>query len=247
MLSGELTYNTFASVYEQYTIIVGKVAEADETAAFLERFCRGRSALELGIGNGRVAVPLTERGVTVEGIDNSDNMLKILANRTDRIKAWKGNIADFNSVQRYRLVYCVYNAFMVLVTREEQIACLRSAAEALDEEGVLVIEVRVPAFDGFVSGQKTTTMFVDHENTFVHAEIHDPTTQNLIQTFLWFSGTSVRRIPERLRYVYHQELDTMAECVGLELLERWGDWKRGAFTDSSKRHVSVYRRTRLKC
>ncbi|TIP38972.1 MAG: class I SAM-dependent methyltransferase [Mesorhizobium sp.] len=247
MLSGEFSYNTFASVYERYTTMVGRVAEADETAAFLERFCKGRSALELGIGNGRVAVPLTERGVTVEGIDASDNMLKLLATRTNLIKAWKGNIADFNSEQRYRVVFCVYNTFMVLATREEQIACLRSAAEALDEEGVMVIEVRVPDFDGFVGGQKTTTMFVDHENTFVNAEIHDPITQNLTQTLLWFNGASVRRIPERLRYVYHQELDTMAECVGLELSERWGDWKRGAFTDASKRHVSVYRRTRLKC
>ncbi|PBB95701.1 SAM-dependent methyltransferase [Mesorhizobium sp. WSM3862] len=246
-MSAELSYNTFAPVYERYTAMVGKIAEAQETAAFLEQFCNGRSALELGIGNGRVAVPLTGRGVTVEGIDTSDNMLKLLAKRTSLIKAWKGNIADFNLGQRYRLVYCVYNSFMVLATREEQIACLRSAAGALDEDGVLVIEVRVPDFEGFVGGQKTTTMLVDSENTFVNAEIHDPITQNLTQTLLWFTGTSVRRIPERLRYVYHQELDTMAECVGLELAERWGDWKRGAFTSASKRHVSVYRRTRLKC
>ncbi|WP_032809022.1 class I SAM-dependent methyltransferase [Mesorhizobium sp. WSM1293] len=246
MLSGEFAYDRFASVYDKYTDMVGKVSESEETSAFLARLCRGGNALELGIGSGRVAVPLTERGVTVEGIDNSENMLKLLADRTDLIKAWKGNIAGFSSEQCYRLVYCIYNTFMVLVTREEQIACLQSAADALDEEGVLVVELRVPAFDGFVNGQKTTTMFVDHENTFLNAEIHDPITQNLIQTFLWFSGTSVRRLPERLRYVYHQELDTMAEHVGLKLSERWGDWKRGAFTDASKRHVSVYRRNRLK-
>ncbi|MER8486319.1 class I SAM-dependent methyltransferase [Mesorhizobium sp. M1322] len=245
MLSGEFSYDEFAPVYEKYTGMIGRIAEADETAAFLERFCGGRSALELGIGNGRVAVPLSERGVKVEGIDNSDNMLKLLAKRSDLIKAWKGNIAAFSSEQHYHLLYCVYNTFMVLATREEQIACLRSAAEALDAEGIVVIEVRVPDFDGFVRGQRTTTVFVDHENTFLNAEIHEPLNQNLLQTFLWFSGTSVRRIPERLRYVYHQELDTMAECVGLELVERWEDWKRGAFTNESKRHISVYRRTRL--
>ncbi|MFC0810278.1 class I SAM-dependent DNA methyltransferase [Ensifer sp. P24N7] len=234
-----------ASVYEKYTRMIGKVAEADETAAFLERFSSGRSALELGIGNGRVAVPLSERGVKVEGIDISDSMLKLLAKRTGLIKAWKGNIADFSSEQRYDLVYCVFGTFTLLFRREEQIACLRSAAEALNEEGVLVIEVRVPALDGFVRGQKTTTTLVDHENTFINATVHDPLNQNLTSTLLWFSGTSVRRLPERVRYVYHQELDTMAECVGLELAERWGDWARGAFTDVSKRHISVYRRTRL--
>ncbi|TIO11728.1 MAG: class I SAM-dependent methyltransferase [Mesorhizobium sp.] len=234
-----------ASIYEQFTRLTGKIAEADETATFLERFSSGRSALELGIGNGRVAVPLSERGVKVEGIDNSDNMLKLLAKRADLIKAWKGDISDFSSEQRYDLVYCIYGTFMLLFTREEQIACLRSAKAALSEKGFLVIELRVPALDGFVSGHKITTTLVDHENTFLRAEVHDPLNQNLVSTLLWFSGTSVRRLPQRIRYVYHQELDTMAQCVGLELAERWGDWTTGAFTDVSKRHISVYRPTSL--
>ncbi|RWP68823.1 class I SAM-dependent methyltransferase [Mesorhizobium sp.] len=234
-----------AYTYEKFTSLLGKVAEADETAALLEQLSRGGGALELGIGNGRVAVPLSERGVRVEGIDNSDSMLKLLAKRTDVIKAWKGDISDFSSEQRYDLVYCVYGTFTLLSTREEQIACLRSAAEALTEKGVVVIEVRVPPLDGFVGGQKTTTVYVDHENTFVNAVLHDPVNQNLTSTILWFSGTSVRRLPQRVRYVYHQELDTMAECVGLELAERWGDWARGAFTNESKGHISVYRRTSL--
>ncbi|MER9032757.1 class I SAM-dependent methyltransferase [Mesorhizobium sp. M0674] len=234
-----------ASTYEQFTTLLGKVAEADETATFLERLCRGGCALELGIGNGRVAVPLSERGVKVEGIDSSDSMLKLLAKRTDLIRAWKGDIADFSSEQRYDLVYCVYGTFTLLSRREEQIACLRSAAEALKENGVVVIEVRRPSLDGFVSGQKTTTTFVDHENTFVNAVLHDPINQHLISTILWFSGTSVRRLPQRVRYVYHQELDTMAECVGLGLAERWGDWASGAFTNDSKGHISVYRRKTL--
>ncbi|MER8615127.1 class I SAM-dependent methyltransferase [Mesorhizobium sp. M1216] len=242
-MNKEFSYDdNLASTYDKYTGMVGKVAEADETAAFLERFSSGRSAFELGIGNGRVAIPLSERGVKVEGIDNSDSMLKLLAKRTDLIKAWKGDIADFSSEQRYDLVYCVYGTLTLLFTREEQIACLRSAAAALKADGILVIEVRVPALDGFVRGQRTTTTFVDHENTFVGAEIHDPLNQNLTSTLLWFSGTSVKRWPERIRYIYPQELDTMAECVGLKLAERWGDWARGEFTDVSKRHISVYSR-----
>lgn len=233
---------SLASIYEEFTNLLGKVAEADETAAFLERLSRGGCALELGIGNGRVAVPLSERGVKVEGIDNSDSMLKLLARRTDLIKAWRGDIADFSSEQRYNLVYCVYGTFTLLTKREAQIACLRSAADALEEEGVVVIEVRVPSLDGFAENQKTATTYVDHKNTFVNAVIHEPVIQNLISTSLWFSGASVRRLPQRVRYVYHQELDTMAECVGLELAERWGDWARGAFTNESKGHISVYRR-----
>ncbi|WP_245270447.1 class I SAM-dependent methyltransferase [Mesorhizobium ciceri] len=232
-----------ASTYEKFTTLVGKVAEAGETAAFLERFSCGRSALELGIGNGRVAVPLSEHGVKVEGIDNSESMLKLLANRTDQIKAWKGDIADFSSEQRYHLVYCVFGTFTLLSTREEQIACLRSAAEALDEEGALVIELPVPVLDGFIRGQRVIANLLDYENTLVNVEVHDSLKQNLTSTSLWFSGTSLRRSPQRIRYVYHQELDTMAQCVGLELAERWEDWAKGAFTDVSKRHISVYRRT----
>ncbi|MER9477383.1 class I SAM-dependent methyltransferase [Mesorhizobium sp. M0520] len=232
----------WASTYQQYTRVQGRISEADETAAFLERYARGESALELGIGDGRVAVPLVERGVRVEGIDNSDSMLKLLAKRTDRVKTWKGDIANFKSEQRYALVYCLYNTFTMLFTREAQLACLRSAAEALDEDGVLVIEFAVPDLDGFVNGQKTSTLRSDDEVTILMAEVHYPLKQNLISVLLWFSGTSVTRLPHRVRYVYHQELDTMAECVGLKLAERWGDWARGAFTAHSTRHISVFRR-----
>ncbi|ESW64569.1 class I SAM-dependent methyltransferase [Mesorhizobium sp. C280B] len=244
-MADELTYGeVYAPIYEEYTTLQGKVDEVDETVAFLERYCRGGIALELGIGDGRVAVPLSGRGVKVEGIDNSSSMLKLLAKRTDLIKAWQGDIAHFSSEQRYSLVYCVYFTFTLLFTREEQIACLRSAAEALDDEGILVIELGVPGLNPLIGGQKTTTArLVNHENTIVNVSVHDPLNQNLVSTLLWFSGTSVRRLPQRVRYVYHQELDTMAECVGLELAERWGDWARGTFTKGSERHISVYRRS----
>ncbi|MCP9232818.1 class I SAM-dependent methyltransferase [Mesorhizobium sp. LMG 17147] len=244
-MSDESTYgDIYAPIYEEYTAVQGKVAEVFETVAFLERYCRGGSALDLGIGDGRVAVPLSESGVKVEGIDNSCSMLKLLAKRTDLINAWQGDIADFRSQQRYNLVYCVYFTFTLLFTREAQIACLRSAAEALDDEGVLVIELWVPGLNPLVAGQQTTkARLVDHENTIVNVAVHDPLNQNLDSTLLWFSGTSVRRLPQRIRYVYHQELDTMAECVGLELTERWGDWARGPFTERSERHISVYRRS----
>ncbi|MER8651506.1 class I SAM-dependent methyltransferase [Mesorhizobium sp. M1121] len=232
----------WASLYEEYTGVRGKIAEANEAAAFLERYASGSSALELGIGDGRVAVPLSEHGVRVEGIDNSDSMLELLAKRTDRVTAWNGDIANFRSEKRYNLVYCVYNTFRQLFTREAQLACLRSVAEALDDQGILVIELDVPALDGFVNGQRTTTLLLDQENTILHAEVHEPLSQSLVSTLLWFCGTSVRRLPNRVRYVYHQELDTMAECVGLELADRWGDWTRGAFTEGSKRHISAYRR-----
>lgn len=240
----ELNYgDIYAPIYQEYTRVQGKVAEVNQTVAFLERYCSGGSALELGIGDGRVAVPLSERGVKVEGIDNSCSMLELLAKRTDLIKAWQGDIAHFTTEERYNIVYCVYFTFTLLFKREEQIACLRSAVAALDDDGLLVIELDVPTLDPRVRGQKTTTArLVDRENTILNVSVHDPLEQNLFSTLLWFSGTSVRRLPQRVRYVYHQELDTMAECVGLELAGRWEDWARGAFTERSQRHISVYRR-----
>ncbi|MET3595074.1 SAM-dependent methyltransferase [Mesorhizobium shonense] len=233
----------WAANYSDFARAHGRMVDIVETVDFLEGYSSGGSALELGIGDGRVAIPLSERGVRVEGIDNSDSMLEVLAKRTDLVKAWRGNIADFKSEQRYSLVYCVYNTFKALFTREAQLACLRSVAQVLDVQGILVIELDVPALQGFVNGQKTTTLFVDNENTILNTHVHDPLNQNLVSSLLWFSGTSVRRLPHRARYVYHQELDTMAECVGLELAERWGDWARSAFAEGSNRHISVYRRT----
>ncbi|MET2832840.1 class I SAM-dependent DNA methyltransferase [Mesorhizobium shangrilense] len=235
----------WASAYEQITNMRGKIAEAHETVAFLERHCSGGSALELGIGDGRVAVPLSARGVRVEGIDNSESMLRLLASRSNVVKAWQGDIASFTLTNRYNTVYCIFNTFFLLLSREAQIACLRSAASVLAKDGLLVIEIDVPALDGFVNGQKTTILHIDDENTFLRADVHDSLKQNLVSSFLWFSGTFVRRFPQPFRYVYPQELDTMAECVGLELAERWGDWAGGAFTQASTRHISVYRRAGL--
>ncbi|TIR73883.1 MAG: class I SAM-dependent methyltransferase [Mesorhizobium sp.] len=234
--------DNWAAIYEKYTGMRGRVTEADDTISFLERHAIRGDALELGVGNGRVAVPLSERGVRVEGIDNSDSMLQLLATRTKQVKAWRADIANFRSQQRYNLVYCIYNTFKLLLTRESQIGCLRSAAEALDDEGILIIELDVPSLDGLINCQRTTTLALDDENTILHAEVHDPLNQNLASTLLWFSGTSVRRLSHRVRYVYHQELDTMAQCAGLRLAERWGDWARGPFTKESKRHISAYRR-----
>lgn len=245
-MSNDVIYDeNWASVYEKFAGVRGRIDEANETAAFLQEYAAGGSALELGIGNGRVAVPLSQRGVGVEGIDNSNSMLKLLAERSDLVKAWEGDIGNFTSEQSYSLVYCVYNTFTLLFTRESQVNCLRSASMVLDKTGFLVIELGVPALDGFCSGQKITTLAVDEENTILNSDLHDPLKQNFVSTLLWFSGASVKRLPHRVRYVYHQELDTMAECAGLELVERWGDWKKGAFTEVSKRHISVYRRNGL--
>ncbi|MES0133066.1 class I SAM-dependent methyltransferase [Mesorhizobium sp. M0029] len=241
-MNDEIEYGeNWAPVYGEYASMSGKIAETHETVALLKQYSHEGAALELGIGDGRVAVPLSESGVKVEGIDNSGVMLKLLNQRTNLIKTWKGDISHFTSERPYELVFCVYGTFTLLPTREDQIDCLRSAAEALSDQGVLVIEMDVPALDNFVGGHRTTVR-LHNENILLSVQSHDPINQSIISRSLWFSGESVRRLPTRVRYVYHQELDTMAECVGLKLSERWGDWRRGAFTGSSNRHISVYRR-----
>ncbi len=243
-MSDERIYGEiYAPIYEEYTNLRGRVADAQETAAFLERYCSGRNALELGIGDGRVAVPLSERGIKVEGIDNSRAMLELVAKRSALIKLWQEDISNFRLDNRYSLVYCIYCTFTLLSSREAQISCLRAAEKAMDDDGVVVIEVDVPGLNPLVGGKRTTSaQLVNDENTMLNVAFHDSLNQNLVSTLLWFSGTSVRRLPQRRRYVYHQELDTMAECAGLELAERWGDWSRGAFTEQSQHHISVYRR-----
>ncbi|ACC76584.1 class I SAM-dependent methyltransferase [Paraburkholderia caribensis] len=157
-ISDERIYGEiYAPIYGEYTNLRGKVADAYETVAFLEQICGGRNALELGIGDGRVAVPLSERGIKVEGIDNSRAMLELVAKRSALIKLWQEDIANFRSDHRYRVVYCIYCTFMLLSNREAQIACLRAAEKVVDDEGVLVIEVDVPNWNPFVGGERTTS------------------------------------------------------------------------------------------
>lgn len=219
----------------------------DETAAvtFLEQFAQGGRALELAIGTGRIALPLAEKGIPVDGIDFSPSMLEKLRAKpgSEQLTIALGNFADVAVPDTYDLIYIVFNTFFNLLTQDEQVRCFENVAAHLTEKGVFVIEGGIPT----EFCQLRNHQYVDLENLEVdrvHLDIarFDPVTQLLEETHVTMSNTGIQLFPIVTRYVWPSELDLMARIAGLRLKERWASWNREPVTASSRNCISVYGR-----
>jgi SAM-dependent methyltransferase len=193
----------------------------------------GPNALELGIGTGRVGIPLAERGVRVEGIDLSDAMVARLRAKTNDIPVTIGDFATTRVDGTFALVYLVFNTIMNLTTQDAQVACFENAARHLQPGGVFVIEVVVPDLRRLPPGERYVAFSKNGTDEY------DVATQGLVSHHHRAGGTL--SIP--FRYVWPSELDLMARIAGLRLRERWEDWSRAPFTNESRAHVSLWEKT----
>jgi SAM-dependent methyltransferase len=210
------------------------------TVEFLAELAGGRRALELGIGTGRIAIPLAARGVAVQGIDLSSAMVARLRAKpgSDSIRTTIGDFATTSVAGPFALVYLVFNTIMNVTTQASQVACFRNAARHLEERGAFVIEVSVPDLQRLPPGETIRPFTVTRDR--LGFDEYDVATQGLISHHYVFEDGSVSRQSIPFRYVWPAELDLMAELAGLRLRERWGGWRREAFTSESTSHVSVW-------
>jgi SAM-dependent methyltransferase len=201
-------------------------------------------ALELGIGTGRVALPLRQRGVEVAGIDASPAMIARLRAKAGgaEVQVVEASFADFDLGQAFDLVYVVFNTFYSLLTQEEQVRCFRSVARHLAGEGVFVLEVFVPDLCRFEEGQTVRAVNVETDRLQIDITMHDAVKQQVRSQHLLIAEEGLRLYPVVLRYTWPSELDLMARLAGLELRQRWSSWEKGAFGPRSTRHISVYGR-----
>lgn len=202
-------------------------------------------ALELGIGTGRIALPLAARGVPVHGIELSKAMI-------DRLRAKPGGegigitIGDFSRITAegtFRLAYLVFNTIMNLTSQTAQVACFRNVARQLEQGGCFVIEVGVPDLRRLPPGER----FVVFDGGPGHWGIdeYDVASQGLISHHFDVRGDRVDLSSGSFRYVWPTELDLMAQLAGLLLRERWADWTREPFTSESRKHVSIWEKPAL--
>jgi SAM-dependent methyltransferase len=201
-------------------------------------------ALELGVGTGRVALPLSERGVEVHGIDASPAMVARLRSKPggERIQVTVGDFADVAVGGEFALVYVVFNTFFALLTQDEQVRCFRNVAARLAPGGVFLLEAFVPDMRLFEKGQTLRTSGVTADSVSLHSARHDPATQKVVSQQIVIDGGGVRLYPVQIRYCWPSELDLMARLAGLRLRERRGGWRGEPFDDRSEKHVSVYER-----
>ena len=212
----------------------------DPTVDLLAELAGGGRALELGIGTGRVALPLAERGVEVHGIDLSRAMVAKLREKPggDRIPVEIGDFASTRADGTFTLAYLVFNTINNLTAQAEQVACFRNAAAHLEPGGCFLIEVGVPQLRRLPPGE--TFHVFDVSETHWGFDEYEVVNQGLVSHhFTLRDGQIVRRsIP--FRYVWPAELDLMAELAGMTLRDRWSGWRREPFTSESRKHVSVW-------
>ncbi len=243
---GVSTYGDRAAA--RYDELFTQPAASPACIDFLASLAGRGPALELGIGTGRVALPLAARGVAVEGIDSSRKMVaKLRAKRGGRrIRVAFGDFADVDVEGRYTLVFVVFNTFFGLLTQEDQVRCFANVAAHLEPGGAFVIEAFVPDLARFDRGQRTSTSHVDTDTDTVQMQVsvHHATEQQIDTQHFVIERGKLRTYPVRIRYAWPSELDLMARLAGLELRERWSGWERAPFTSQSGSHVSVYGKPR---
>ena len=207
---------------------------------FLAELAGTGTALELGIGTGRIALPLSQRGVRVQGIELSPDMVAEL-NKKPGAEAIKVTIGDFATKRvdgLFKLAYVLRNTITNLTSQDEQVGCFQNVAAHLEPAGCFLIEVFVPELRRLPPGE-TIHAFAATPTHFGFDE-YDPANQMLVSHHYWLTEGNIETFSAPFRYVWPSELDLMARLAGMKLRERWGGWDRQPFTSESRSHISVW-------
>lgn len=213
---------------------------------FLARLAKSGPALELGIGTGRVALPLQQQGVEVHGIDASERMIEKLRSKPGG-RELPISISDMSKVDspasEYRLIYVVEQTFFGLTTQQAQVDCFMNVYDRLKPGGRFLIHAFVPDLERGTRHQSVEVKHVGVDVVETKYSMLDPVEQFLKSQRVIISDGRVETYPEFLRYCWPSELDLMAKLANLNLEHRWADWAMSEFNSTSGSHVSVYRKT----
>ena len=229
-----------ATRYDESAAEMFDSAIVDPVIDFLVELAGSGRALELGIGTGRIALPLAQRGVPVHGIEMSKAMVARLRAKPggEDIGVTIGDFATTTVDGTFSVAYLVFNTIMNLTTQAAQVACFRNVAAHLEPGGCFVIEVGVPGLQSLPPGE-TFHVFHVSENRWGFDEF-DVAIQGLTSHHFEIVDGRAERFSTPFRYAWPSELDLMAQLAGMRLRERWSGWKREPFTSDSRKHVSVW-------
>jgi SAM-dependent methyltransferase len=229
-----------AATYDESCAVMFGPDVVDAAVGVLAELARGGRALELGIGTGRIALPLARRGVPVHGIDLSRAMVARLRGKPggEAIGVTIGDFASARAEGTFSVAYLVFNTIMNLTTQDDQVACFRNVAAHLGPGGCFVIEVGIPDLRRLPPGETVVPWRVGPAGCAF--DVYDVATQAMSSNYVLVEDgrAEFRSIP--FRYVWPTELDLMARLAGMRLRERWGGWSREAFTGESRQHVSIW-------
>jgi SAM-dependent methyltransferase len=232
-----------AARYDDASWDMFQPAAVDPVVDFLAGLAGDGAALELGIGTGRIAVPLARHGVPVHGIDLSEAMVARLREKPggEGIGVTIGDFATATVDGAFTVAYLVFNTIMNLTSQDQQVACFQNVAGHLQPGGCFVIEVGVPELQRLAPGD--TIRAFDVSATHLGFDEYDVATQGQISHHYSIIEGRLELHSVPFRYVWPAELDLMARIAGMRLRERWSSWTREPFTSESMMHVSVWETT----
>lgn len=233
-----------AAVYDEMWAELFRPEVVRPAVDVLAGLAGGGRALEFGVGTGRIAVPLAQRGVEVHGVDLSRAMIDQLRAKPggEAIGVTIGDIATVRVPGTFTVVFLAFNTLANLMTQAEQVACFRNAARHLEPGGCFVTEVEVPELRKLPPGQRVVPFQVS--DTGWAYDVYDVAEQTLTSNYVEVTDGrgEFRSFPAR--YAWPAELDLMAELAGLRRRERWEDWTRRPFGNESRYHVTVWEKPR---
>jgi SAM-dependent methyltransferase len=233
--------DAMADVYDDW------YAELPQLAAAIERLvtlAEGGAVLELGIGTGRLALPLAARGLRVVGVDASAAMIERLRAKPggDAVEVTVGDMAAARPEGPFSLVFAAVNTFFGLDTERAQAECFASVAARLSAGGRLAIEAFVPDV-GDESVDRVAVRNLAVDRVVLEVSRSDPAGQIAEGQYVELTERGgVRLRPWRIRWATPAQLDGYAGAAGLQLESRWSGWDCAPFTAESTHHVSVWRR-----
>jgi SAM-dependent methyltransferase len=227
----------------------GLFDDRDDTAtvaSFVAALAPGGRVLELGVGTGRLAIPLAAAGLTVTGVDASPEMLDRLRARpgAERIEVIQGDFVTVDAGGPYDVVLIAFSTLFLVPSQQGQLDCLNNVRQHLSPGGSLIVEAFVPDHSRWVRGQNVTIGRLDDAGVSLKLSIHNPVDQVISTQDLSVDARGTTLRPNLLRYIWPSELDAMALASGLRLVRRTADWARTPFTAQSTSHVSVFERPR---
>ena len=216
--------------------------DEEETVAFLAQLAGQRDALEFAIGTGRIAVPLARAGIPVDGIEQSQDMIDRMREKPggENVRVVIGDMARAGTGRKYGLVYLVYNTIGNLLSQDDQVRCFENAARHLTDDGVFVLECRVPIAPARAGHQFVNAERVAAGQVTLDIGRYNPVTQLLDENHVRISADGISLGAISLRLANPPEFDLMARLAGLRLRHRTAGWHGEPFTASSWRHVSLY-------
>jgi SAM-dependent methyltransferase len=229
-----------AARYDESSADMFEPDAVEPVVDFLADLAGNGAALELGVGTGRIALPLAQRGVRVHGIDLSPAMVARLQAKPggEDIDVAIGDFATTTVEGSFSVAYLVFNTIMNLTTQDEQVACFQNVAAHLEPGGCFVIEVGVPDLQRLPPGETVRPFDVSAKH--LGFDEYDVVAQGLISHHYSIVDGALEVVSIPFRYVWPAELDLMARLAGMTLRERWSGWKREPFTSESTKHVSVW-------